>query len=149
MWNRKQSIKLSKVFTMLFAVGLVLLIGAAPWVVKWLIYYSVNVHSNHYYLLLVTIYSGGVAAGLLIFNLFLLLKNIEKEQIFVQTNTAYLRNISWCCFLGGFISLLSGIYYMPWWIVTVAAAFMGLIVRVVKNILAEAISLKEENDFTI
>ena len=34
-------------------------------------------------------------------------------------------------------------------LVGLAAAFVGLIVRVVKNVIAQAVHLKEENDYTI
>ena len=38
---------------------------------------------------------------------------------------------------------------MPFLIVSAAAAFVGLILRVVKNVFAEAVRLKDENDYTI
>ena len=44
---------------------------------------------------------------------------------------------------------LSALYYMPFLIVSAAAAFVGLILRVVKNVFAEAVRLKDENDYTI
>ena len=35
------------------------------------------------------------------------------------------------------------------WVLAPAAAFVGLMVRVVKNAFAQAVAIKEENDYTI
>lgn len=51
--------------------------------------------------------------------------------------------------MGAAISLVSLFYYFPWVFVAVAAAFMGLIVRVVKNMVAKAVELQEEVDYTV
>jgi len=42
-----------------------------------------------------------------------------------------------------------GSYWIPWFAVGIAAAFMGLIVRVIKNVVAKAVSLQDDADFTI
>jgi len=47
------------------------------------------------------------------------------------------------------ISFVSVFYYFPWVFVAVAAAFMGLIVRVVKNVVAQAVALQNEVDYTV
>ena len=52
-------------------------------------------------------------------------------------------------FCGAIISLISTFYYFPWIFIAVAAAFMGLIVRVVKNVVAQAVELKNESELTI
>ncbi|NLB53899.1 MAG: DUF2975 domain-containing protein, partial [Syntrophomonadaceae bacterium] len=59
------------------------------------------------------------------------------------------RRISWSCFLGAVIALVSVFYYNSWLFVAVAAAFMGLIVRVLKNVFAQAVELKNESDYTV
>ena len=48
-----------------------------------------------------------------------------------------------------FILLVSGFYYILFVIGAVAAGFFGLILRVVKNVIEQAVILKNENDFTI
>ena len=50
---------------------------------------------------------------------------------------------------GAAICLVSGFYYLPFFVVAACGAFMALIVRVIKNVFTEAIALKDENDFTI
>jgi len=81
--------------------------------------------------------------------LYRLLLNISKEEIFVKSNVRYLRWISWACYLAALISLISACYYLPFLLLAAGSGFMGLILRVVKNVFAEAIFIKEENDFTI
>ena len=69
--------------------------------------------------------------------------------MFVTRNVESLRRISWSCIAGGLICFVSGFYYIPWFVVAVAAAFMGLIVRIVKNMVAQAVELKSDSDYTI
>lgn len=149
MWNKERSLLLSKLFTMAFIAALAGTLVAAPWIVKWLIHYSLSAQQGHYGLFLATIYAGGVFAALLLYSLYRLLHNIGRDEVFVGTNVAHLRRISWCCFVGAGICVVSTLYYLPWLVVAVAAAFVGLVVRVVKNMVAQAVALKEENDFTI
>jgi len=47
------------------------------------------------------------------------------------------------------IGLASSYYWIPWFAVGAAAAFMGLIVRVIKNVVAKAVSLQDDADYTI
>ena len=98
---------------------------------------------------LITIYLGCVPAALLLVFLYSLLHRIGAGDVFISKNVACLRHISWCCFAGAVISLASSSYWIPWLAVGVAAAFMGLIVRVIKNVIAKAVSLQDDADFTI
>jgi hypothetical protein len=149
MWNEKRSLTLSKVFTVLFIAALAAALVFAPRLVRWLIYYSVNAHSHQFGNFLITLYAGGAVLAVMLVCLYILLYNIGKGQVFTPKNISLLRGISWCCFVGGFICLVSAIYYLPWLAVALAAALMGLIVRVIKNMVQQALRLKEENDYTI
>ena len=75
--------------------------------------------------------------------------NISEGEVFIPENVSILRLLSWCCIAAGLVCLFSALYYMPFLIVSAAAAFVGLILRVVKNVFAEAVRLKDENDYTI
>ncbi|NLW79806.1 MAG: DUF2975 domain-containing protein [Ruminococcaceae bacterium] len=149
MWNARRSLLLSKICVLVFMAALAAALIAGPWLVSWLIGFSANAHQQHTPWFLATLYSGGVFAGILLVQLYRLLHNIGQGGVFTAKNISLLRGISWCCFAGAFICLFSAIYYLPWGAVAVAAAFIGLIVRVVKNVLAQALALKEENDYTI
>ena len=149
MWSPRQSLMLSKIFTTLFAVAAVGVLFSAPWLVAWVDRVSDRAVSENIPLFFTTLYMGGAVALLLLFYLFRLLDSLGRDEVFVAKNASLLRRISWCCFVGAGIAGLSMLYYLPWGLVALAAAFVGLIVRVVKNIVVQAILLKDENDYTI
>jgi len=149
MWSDKNSLLLSKICVIVFTLLLITCAVFAPWIVKRLILFSVLADTAGSTLFLVTIYLGCIPAGALLVCLYLLLRRIGAERVFVRENTECLRHISWCCFAGALICLASALYYVPWFAVSVAAAFMGLIVRVIKNVVAKAVSLQDDADFTI
>lgn len=149
MWSGKKSISLSKFCVIIFTVMLIVTVISAPWLVRWLMDFSRADLAGKEALFLSTIYSGSVPAAVLLFCLYRLLRHIELEQVFITANVEYLRRISWCCFAGAVICFASIPYYVPWSFIAVAAAFMGLIVRVVKNVIAQAVELKNESELTI
>ena len=149
MWNVKKSIRLSKFCVFVFGVMLIGTALSAPWLVGWLMNFSRADLLGKEVFFLSTIYSGSIPAAVLLFCLYRLLHHIEIEQVFISTNVEYLRRISWSCFAGASICFASIPYYFPWVFVAVAAAFMGLIVRVIKNVIAQAVELKNESELTI
>lgn len=149
MWNNKRSILLSKACTILFMGALFILCIFAPCFINWLTLHSRTIVIGMKGLFLTTIYAGTIPAAALLWSLYRVLHRISLDQVFVAENVSALRLISWCCFLGAGICLVSSLYYFPWCIVSMAAAFIGLIVRVVKNVFDQALILKDEADFTI
>ena len=81
--------------------------------------------------------------------LFFLLRAVLLERIFTESATRLIASISWCCFAEGMLFLAIGYYFQLAFGVAVAACFVGLCLRVVKNVIAEATRIKSENDFTI
>ena len=147
-WNKDKSVTLSRFCLIVFALCLLALdIGAyrfAAWFVR--------VRLMHWQLgalLMVSIYSGSVFAWLCLYRLWRLLANIRRGEVFVSANVAHMRVISWCCAAATAICLLSAAYYLPFAFVAVAAGFMALIVRIVKNAFQQAIAMKGELDLTI
>jgi hypothetical protein len=147
MWNDRKSIVLSRISVILFMVLLVAADLLAPWFVPLTFSYVVKPGWDVWFY--ATLYAGSIPAALLLVSLYLLLLRIQKGEVFVQKNVDTLRFISWCCFAGAFISVVSVLYYVPWVMITVAAAFMALIVRVVKNVFAKAVELQDDVDHTI
>ena len=47
------------------------------------------------------------------------------------------------------IALVASCFFLPYLFMTVAAGFVGLMLRVVKNVMENAVQLKEENELTI
>ena len=62
---------------------------------------------------------------------------------------ALLRAVSWCCAAVAAVCLLSAGYYLPFLVAAMAAAFMALIVRIVKNVFQQAVRMKDELDYTV
>ena len=149
MWNARRSIILSK--WCVAAVGLLLLgvLVLSPLVVGWLLAHMRDLRPWYGICFYLSFFTGGPLCFVLLFSLFRLLQNMERDKVFCRENVAYMRRISWACFAGGCIALASGLYWVPWLAVAAAAGFVGLVVRVFKNVLAQAVALKEENDFTI
>ena len=149
MWNDSRSLMLSKICVILFIALLLACAVLAPRLVARLMQMSAMAFNAGKGLFLCTIYTGTAPAAALLVFLLVLLHRIDAGRVFIKENTGCLRYISWCCFVGAAICLASAFYYTPWLAVGVSAAFMGLIVRVVKNVVAKAVSLQEEADYTV
>lgn len=148
-WNKDKSVKLSQCCVAAFMVLLAAVCVLAPWLFGLLIRLRGWEGQGRLPLFLVSTYCTAVPAAVTLWGLRLLLRNIGAGAVFIAENTAILRRISWCCLLAGLVYLASALYYMPFLILSAAAGFVGLLLRVVKNAFAEAVSLKDENDYTI
>ena len=101
-------------------------------------------------MLLVLGYACAVLAIGMLISLYKFLRRIEKGEVFVPENVTALRRISWCCAGAAVVCLPAGVgIYLPFAFLGVAAAFMALIVRVLKNAFAQAVRMKDELDYTI
>ncbi|MGI5921762.1 MAG: DUF2975 domain-containing protein [Syntrophomonadaceae bacterium] len=149
MWNGEKSIILTKWCIVIFMGLLLGVVVSAPWLTDWFVDISQAGQDEHRAYFMTTIYVGFVPAAYLLYSLFKLLRRIETGQVFTDENVELLRRISWSCFAGAVVALISVFYYYPWAFVAIAAAFMGLIVRVVKNVVAQAVELKNEADYIV
>ncbi len=155
MWNKDKSVALSIAVCFLLTAILTLLLFIGPWVVKvWLTEYrgmkaQSPVTQNLCTLFSLCFYPCAPFGYFTLYSLLRLLFNIKNEETFIMQNVKYLRRISWSCFAVAGITLIGGIYYLPFLFVTVAAAFVGLMLRVVKNVMHSAAELKAENELTI
>lgn len=164
-WNSKKSIILSQVCVAVFAILLLTLdIFAYPLITR--LCGDVHYIGSHDYeqiriitnwqlaaVLLAAVYVGSVFAWIVLYKLFCLLRRIKHDDVFDEQNVRLLRAISWCCFGAAAASLVGGVaalkLLLPALVLCAAAAFMGLIVRIVKNVFQQAISMKSELDLTI
>ena len=95
------------------------------------------------YLMLVPV---AVADGFLVKLLLL----VKKHLVFTDRAVSCLRTISWCCFIeAGLFVVIGVLFFGIDLILAFVAGFLGLVLRVVKNVIEEAVALKAENDFTI
>lgn len=148
MWSPSKSVKLSSVCTKLMILLVIIFAFAAPTMVKSYVEFTAK-NSEIISSLLVTIYTCSVPALVALFSLDRVLVNIKRGEIFIEKNVKYLRLISWCCFAVSIILGISGFYYILFLMIAVVVAFFGIILRVVKNVIEQAMIIKNENDYTI
>lgn len=148
MWNRDRSVLLSLVCTriiMALAILLALMLVMTTWIAPGYFFYAYDSLP-----LTVTYFGFCLPAFGALWSLDRLLCAVRKEEVFSSDNVRYLRIISWCCFGAGAILLTGSILVsLNLIILAVLAAFFGIVIRVVKNLFAAAVALKNENDFTI
>ena len=155
MWNRRRSVKLSLWVCYAVCALLIAALFKGPWVVKVWFYsyrgwdYNGEPLARMLTLFKVCFYPCACLGFVTLYSLIRLLLNIKKDDIFIPANVKYLRRISWCCIVVSFVTLAAGVLYIPYLFVSVAAGFMGLMLRVVKNVMENAVQLKEENELTI
>ena len=78
-----------------------------------------------------------------------LVRNILAQDVFVTRNVRFLRRIRWCCAAVSGICLPAAFFYPPLIFMTTIMAFLALAVSVVKNVMAAAVEIREENDLTV
>lgn len=147
-WTGKKSIYLSTVLVWVLLAVLVVCAVAAPFAVRffsWLISDERGTLTLIYGTTYLSLAIGFVAC----FKLMSLLGNIRKEQVFIEANVSNLRWLSWLCFAVSLLYLVTGCFWPPALIIFFAAAFFGLLLRIIKNVFEAAIVLREENEGTI
>ena len=148
-WNNSKSILLSEILLGIFAATLLLLdVFMNPfldWYMNLRLMTSPTIKAG----MMVTLYALSIFAWLILAEMFILLRNLKNAEVFTSKNVKILRIVSICLLVIALISIAGGFFYLPFFIVAVAAAFLTLIVRIVKNAFAEAVRMKEELDLTI
>ncbi len=81
--------------------------------------------------------------------LFILLQRVRKSLVFTNISVALIRGISWCAVILGALFFVLGFYFLIAFAITFACVFLGICLRVTKNVIEEATAIKAENDFTI
>ncbi len=147
-WNSDKSISLSQGCVVGFALLLLILDAGAYWFVGFFIRLR-GMTAPKGLLMMISVYLCSVFAWMVLWKLWRLLANMRRERVFVSENVSLLRAVSWCCAAVALICLLSAAYYLPFLVAAMAAGFMALIVRIVKNVFQQALSMKDELDFTV
>jgi hypothetical protein len=152
MWNSTKSVILSLICTRI-AIVLVFAVAIALPLVPWDDYAGAGLYvanlSEYMTLIIVVMLLCCVAALAALFSLDRLLSNIRKEEVFTEKNVRLLRIISWACFAVAIAMFVGCIASVSFFVIGILACFVGLILRVVKNVISAAVALKDENDFTI
>lgn len=147
-WSTNKSILLSRICVAIFALLLAALDFGAYWLVNGYIQLR-GMAGQQGAGMTATIYLCSVFGWVLLWQMWTLLNNIRHSEVFIPENVRCLRLVSWCCVGAGAICLASSFFYLPFAAVAIAAGFMALIVRIVKNVFEQAIRMKDELDYTI
>lgn len=147
--KKDSGILFSRVLVWVFGL-LILILDWAVWPIsRWLMLFIVDMQYCDTVLLIICLYVCNVPGFVLLWCMDKLLRNLRQGKVFEDDNVRLLKNISICCFVVSVISLslCSRIYSLG--IVALMTAFMGLIVRIVKNVFSSAIAMRSELDLTV
>ena len=114
--------------------------GAAPW----------NIFSDSFPVVLTAGICCGTAAIVMLCFMLRFLRRVERGEVFVRENVVALRRIGQCCGAGAALCLFLGVFVSVMFLfIAAAAAFMMLIVRVVRHAFEQAVRMKDELDYTV
>ena len=78
-----------------------------------------------------------------------LLVNIQKEEVFTQANVKLLAAIRNCCAAAFSVCLIAGCFFFPLFLLVAILGFLSLMMQVLKQVMAQAVAIREENDLTV
>ena len=78
-----------------------------------------------------------------------LLFRVKVDLVFTPESISLIRLIAWCVVLLGLVFLVLGWYFLISFFAAFACVFLGICLRVVKNVIEKATEIKTENDYTI
>ncbi len=150
-WTVRQSVLLSRVFIGFFAALLLLIDAELVFVLATgSVRSPIPVLPSQLRAIRVCVCACSVPAWCTLVELWRLMGLLCREEVFSLKTVRLLRIISWCCFSVGAISCAAALFiHFSVLVISVAAALMGLIVRIVKNIIAQAVAMKDELDYTV
>ncbi len=147
MYTSEKSTKLTLYITYAFMALLAVLMVVAVPGARW--FFGDIVRDSTVRIMLTAFYVCCPAGWLALIFIMKILKNILAETVFTAKTVACLRYLSWCCAFVAIACAVCGLFYMPLFIFAFGAAFMMLILRVLKNVMAKATEIKSENELTI
>ena len=149
MWNKQRSLVASLIMTGALLVLIAAAIVLLPTLVRAYAQMT-GVAYESFKWLVVALYVSALPGIVCCVSLMRLLLNIRRGEVFQTKNATILRVLSWCCFFVGAEYFVFGVrWYITLVLLSFAALFFGLILRVIKNVFEKAILLQEENDYTV
>ena len=150
-WSDQKSIILTRAVVAGTIAGCGIMTVSGPWLTRWMVSAHALPPASGPVLLAAgrTRHRSDEQDCVMLVSLYKFLRRIESGAVFVPANVTALRRISWCCAGAAVVCLAAAYIYLPFAFLGVAAAFMALIVRVLKNAFAQAVHMKDELDYTI
>ncbi len=148
MKKSQRSINLTKAYIIILTIGFVVMLFSAPFTAFW--YTDLTGKSDTAAKVLIGVfYLCSPAAAVVIVSSLKLLKNMKNGEFFTIENTKHLRRMSWSCFYVTPICLVGFLWFYGFIPIAVSAAFMFLILRIIKNVFEYGCEIKEENDLMV
>lgn len=150
--SNKASINLSLVFSGALMAALIVMACVMPFFIPHfgeMVYPVRQISKLTYIYLGIVVYLMLIVAGIADTFLFSLLLIVKRGLVFTDKSISRIRYVSWAVFAESFLFLLIAPYTFVGIFISVAALMLGIALRVVKNVLSEAILIKNENDFTV
>lgn len=145
---KARSVAVSMVFVVLFALTLGAMLVCAPRLADWYGEFR-GLKPVVERCILAAFYACSVPAGVALYCLWRLLRNICKGEMFIKENCQILNVISWCALEVSILCLAACYHYVPLGLVAISMWFIFLIVRVVCSCMLYGTELKDENSLTI
>ena len=153
--STKLSTRISIILAVIFLIGCVVGLFILPFLTNMLINVDDNIGNRDAttqagrIFVHVLAYAALLDAILADVMLLLLLMRVKNSLVFTEISVALIRGVSWCCMFLGLIFGLIGIYFQLTFIVAFAGIFLGICLRVTKNVIEQATIIKSENDLTV
>lgn len=155
LWNSKKSIILTKFCILALMVISVIMMFCGRYLISRFLSMTggakINISKElSLYIITFISYILGIIAQVTLFCMLKFVTNLEKDLVFIPQNIKWLRFISYGCLSAGLLLIVvTVVYHKLYLIFSLAALFMMLIVRVIKNAFEQAVKMKEELDLTI
>ncbi len=143
----KKSLFVTLALDRIAMVGWLACVPLVPLMARWY-----DVYSNKepiFRQFVICVYAAMIPAGIIVYLLNSLLSNIKDGVVFDSMNVKCLRIISYCCFAIAAVSLVMAVWRILAVILVLAFSFMGLLLRVLKNVFEQGVVIREENDLTV
>ena len=146
--NYKKSAALSLWVTRVFLLVLAASLFLMPAFVRW--YTELRALAEQAAaVLLGAFYVCTVPAALALFAIHRLLRNIQRDRVFLMDNARLVSHVGLCCAAVCLVTGAAGFVYPPLLFVSLLMLFLCLLMNVISSVLSAATQLREENDLTI
>ena len=146
MYTQLVSAKITRALTVLFCVLLLALMIFGPRLLTLYFGYLASWLAKR---VLLAFYLCCPAAWAALICVLRLMTNIIRGDVFTAQTVFSMRLLSWCCAWVALVCLVFGFWWAPLLVFALGAAFLALILRVLKNVMARAAEIKAENELTV
>lgn len=146
--NISFAVNVSAALTIIILLALTVIAVAIPGATgRYLAYKGMG--TEHRTLIIILLYVSDAVAYVADIALFMLLRDVKAGEVFSAKSVSKLTVLSACCFAEAVCYAALACIFIFSSAIAFAAVFMGAILSVVRDVIAKAAEIKEENDGTI